>query len=170
MRQSWSTTLFLQINARVGKWTLLDRLLIFCAHYLVGVLLLVLLISWIREGTIFFESIRLAVEIIAAMSISYMFAFLWKHPRPIMQLPNIRVLIRTLGTWKSFPSDHTIVATIFAYSALGTFSPLPLSLFVLACISVAFARIWVGVHYPRDIVGGFLVASSVLGLMAYSLG
>ena len=61
-------------------------------------------------------------------------------------------------TTSSFPSGHA--ATSFACAlALARFAPmLTIPLFVLAGL-IAFSRVYVGVHYPFDVLAG-----TVLGL------
>ena len=69
-------------------------------------------------------------------------------PEPLMEVP----------TTSSFPSGHA--ATSFACAlALARFAPmLTIPLFVLAGL-IAFSRVYVGVHYPFDVLAG-----TVLGL------
>jgi len=68
----------------------------------------------------------------------------------------------------SFPSGHA--ATSFACAALlAWLTPLPkVPLFVLAAL-IAYSRVYVGVHYPLDVVGGAalgLAVATALRLLA----
>jgi undecaprenyl-diphosphatase len=69
-------------------------------------------------------------------------------PKPLMEVP----------TTSSFPSGHA--ATSFACAlVLARFAPrLTIPLFVLAGL-IAFSRVYVGVHYPFDVLAG-----TILGL------
>jgi undecaprenyl-diphosphatase len=72
------------------------------------------------------------------------------EPPPLVQVPNSG----------SFPSGHT--ATSFACATLlAWLTPLPkVPLFVLA-ILIGFSRVYVGVHYPLDVVGGAVLGVAV---------
>ncbi len=78
-------------------------------------------------------------------------------------------LIVAKATDYSFPSGHT--AASFA-SAAAMFRPLKkpygLLLLILAAL-IAFSRIYVGIHYPTDILGG-LVSGIFLGIMGNVIG
>ncbi len=67
----------------------------------------------------------------------------------------------------SFPSGHTTVASLFAAScawliATRVHAGRPRVLLwtgaVLYAVAVGFSRIWLGVHWPTDVVGGWLYA------------
>jgi undecaprenyl-diphosphatase len=77
--------------------------------------------------------------------------------RPSVRYPEPEPLVH-VPTTGSFPSGHA--ATSFACAALlAWLTPLPkVPLFVLAAL-IAFSRVYVGVHYPLDVIGG-----AVLGL------
>jgi undecaprenyl-diphosphatase len=78
-------------------------------------------------------------------------AFHYREPPPLMHIPHT----------DSFPSGHA--ATSFAAAAtLARFVPrrwIAVALYVLAAL-IAWSRVYVGAHYPLDILGG-----AVLGLL-----
>lgn len=80
---------------------------------------------------------------------------LYFEPRPFVTL-NFSPLVDS-KTDASFPSRHaTIMATIaFAYIY---FRSKWSYLFVVLAILVGISRVYVGVHYPLDILGGIAVA------------
>lgn len=95
--------------------------------------------------------------------ISYGVALLWKHPRPIVEFPETKMLLQPIEVWKSFPSDHTSMSFLLAGIVVMFGGGLGFSIFVLTIASIiSFSRVYVGVHYPRDIVGGFLLAMVLL--------
>ena len=79
--------------------------------------------------------------------------------RPNVRYPEPEPLVTT-PTDLSFPSGHA--ATSFAGATLIARSVprLAVPLYVLAA-AIAFSRIYVGVHYPLDIVGGALLGVAV---------
>ncbi len=56
----------------------------------------------------------------------------------------------------SFPSRHAAISAVIAFSYMYFKSKWSL-LFLFAAAWIGLARIYVGVHYPLDIIGGFLV-------------
>lgn len=119
------------------------------------------------------DVVYLGIEVVVALVVSYIIGFLWKHKRPIIELPEIRELIRPLTIWKSFPSDHTFIAFLIALNSIEmgiTASDYSLQWGIALLISalfVATGRVYVGVHYPRDIVGGFVVAVLIFLLVYF---
>lgn len=105
-------------------------------------------------GTI---SLWILVEIIKALS---------ARDRPFLTFDKARVIgWREKG--RSFPSGHTtqifFLMTLFIhYFQLGIGASI--ALYSVAAL-VGFTRIYVGVHYPRDVIAG-IVLGSVWGLLA----
>ena len=88
--------------------------------------------------------------------------------RPFNAVEGLSILIRAPGS-SSFPSGHT--ATAFAVTTILLFS-LPkkysfVGLFVASMI--AFSRMYVGVHYPTDVLGG-LIMGIIYGLIGLFTG
>jgi undecaprenyl-diphosphatase len=72
------------------------------------------------------------------------------EPHPLVAVPHSG----------SFPSGHT--ATSFACAAtLAWLTPLPRTALYLLAALIAFSRVYNGVHYPLDLIGGALVGLGV---------
>ena len=117
MKLSWSHKMFLRINAKIGKKPWLDSLMYFCGQWLIWFLFLDFIFFVGKEYAATGEEIRI-VQSFAVFTLgyglSYGVALLYPHKRPKKEFEEIKELIHTFGTWKSFPSDHTIAITILA--------------------------------------------------------
>lgn len=107
----------------------------------------------------------LAIQALIALTISHIpvAIFKKKYPRlrPYLVLPQTRTCKKPLVD-HSFPSGHTtaIFASILPFAT--SMPLLALILFPLA-FTVAYSRIYLGLHYPSDcMVGALLGASSAL--------
>jgi undecaprenyl-diphosphatase len=79
--------------------------------------------------------------------------------RPFVAHPHAKLLI-SHGRDPGFPSDHATAAFAMAMALWLYDRTIGAIAFVLAAI-VAFARVYVGVHYPSDVVGGALIGMAV---------
>ena len=96
--------------------------------------------------------------------INWILALIIHEPRPFLKIPQDHTMFHpmfpSLFKWKSFPSDHTMFSFTIFFTALVLHMPLAWPLALLA-LWVGWGRVYVGVHYPGDIVGGFAVAMFV---------
>ena len=79
------------------------------------------------------------------------------RPRPYTASPEIVTLIKQLSSY-SFPSGHTsssFAAAFIIYRMMPKKAGIPA--LILAAM-IGFSRMYVGVHYPTDVLGGVLVA------------
>ncbi len=171
MKLSWSHKLFLRVNGSVGKNQTLDHFMMFCAKWLIYFISLFLFV-WVvytsQAGRIFQRLLFFILVILSSYLISLAVGALAKKPRPEMEIPQIKQLIHTIGLWKSFPSDHTNISFLIIFLAMGLGMSIYLSVPLLLCAClVAIGRVYCGVHYPRDIVGGFFLAAIVYLFVNY---
>ncbi len=158
---SLSQRLFFRINAWPGRWKWLGLCMIFCAC---------VLIFFVVGGSIVFTFFILPradwydwlgmtlIGFTAAIGTNYLLAYFLPQARPIIEFPLVKQLFNPLKTWKSFPSDHATTAFFFVtICARAGVVGIPLSVLLAMAIVISAARVYAGVHYPRDIVGGIVI-------------
>lgn len=161
-----NTTVFYSVYQWAGKWTLLDQFFVVLTfeitYGVIGIILFYLLIiapfrtqdpkerlsrlgtGFLVLGTLFltFCTVVLAKILVA-------------HPRPFVVLAEVRPLVNEVP-FESFPSAHAAITLSLAIAVWHFHRRLGWLLLVFALI-VGISRLYVGVHYPLDILGGFLI-------------
>lgn len=146
--------LFLQINNLASQNAWLDKLAIFFAAYVGFILLAFLIYSWFsRPASRKMVVLALIAGGIARLVVTNIIRFFYPHPRPFDAM-SINQLIPESGS--SFPSGHA--SFFFALSTIVFLYNRRLGwIFFVASALMGIARVYVGVHWPLDILGGILV-------------
>jgi undecaprenyl-diphosphatase len=148
------------INQFAGKWAFLDYLGMFFAQYFEYFLWLCLLIFLIVSFKKYWKMV--AEALIAAVFTRFVLAEIirriWFRPRPFVALHFVP-LINQSPAEASFPSGHAsfyfaLSTIVFYYNKKAGI------LFYIASFLIVIARVFVGIHWPSDILAG-----AVLGIL-----
>jgi undecaprenyl-diphosphatase len=160
MIEALNRSLFLQINAdnHTPQW--LIGLASGLADYLIYLIPLFLVGAWFwGRRTQRMVLLNALVVTMVALGINQIIGLVWIHPRPFM--------IGLGHTWithaadSSFPSDHvTVFSCIGITLLLGHLRVVGLISLLLGAV-VAWARIFLGVHFPLDMVGAVAIAAVI---------
>lgn len=149
-----------------GRWHLPPLDLLFTTltappHKLLWIALLALLFLWKAGRRRWVALAVLALTVLASDQISSGWLKPWiDRERPCFALPEARLLLSKQPHSPSFPSGH---ATNSAAVAVVLFRYVPALrwLGLAAAILLAYSRVYVGVHYPSDVLCGALIGTLV---------
>ncbi len=170
---SWDLYLTQQIQlwASPGVTCLLEVISFLFGSWRAALLVgLAALLVWRRLGRVPGTAVLLSGVI---STINYLLKIAVRRPRPGADL--VQVMISESG-W-SFPSGHTFTAVLFlgflmylvaTGSRKGWRRSLMLSILPLLVLLVGFSRVYLGVHWTSDVLGGWLWGGWFLALVIYA--
>ncbi|HVW52110.1 MAG TPA: phosphatase PAP2 family protein [Trinickia sp.] len=153
--------LFLQINASptMPHWPIVMALVI--AKELIFAAPLTLAGMWLASGDERREvALRATLVALLALGINLLIGMAWYHPRPFVI--GLGQTLMPHAPDSSFPSDHVTVLSALTSTLLYNRQRLLGTLTLGIAIAVAWARVFVGVHYPIDVLG-----AGCVGWLAY---
>ncbi|QEL54834.1 phosphatase PAP2 family protein [Chromobacterium paludis] len=157
MLENVNESLFLLINATPASSSYALQLATFIARDLMRLLPILLLVLWLWGRPMLRATILKALLFTGvALLGNWLIGLAWPHPRPFA-MPVGHVFLAHDAT-PSFPSNH---GTIFAMMALcWCFSPARGwgGLLAVIGVAVAWSRVYLGVHFPLDMLGALLVS------------
>jgi membrane-associated phospholipid phosphatase len=161
----WDTALFRFLN-EVPAW--LDSILTPLSKLFLPAGLVVVIAAAAVFVVIWNRSAAPLIAGASAAALAWLLANLAKHlverPRPY-EVVSGAVLRQQPAHGDSFPSSHTAVATAVAV-ALFPFLPRPVAIVGLVyAAAVGWSRVFLGVHYPLDIIAGAGVGMVAGGLV-----
>lgn len=149
------------INAAAGASHPLDALMIALAKWSKP-FFVILVLGWFGLGVVRHRRHERVTALAAllssglALAINQGIAPLWSRPRPFVAHPHaVRILLAHAAD-SSFPSDHVAAAVAISVVVWSVHRRLGVAALVLAA-GVGYARVFVGDHYPGDVLGGAVV-------------
>jgi len=153
--------LFLMINSLAGKSHILDLLAISLAKGMPYFFILV-------EIYLYFvakkkkEAVFAFYSVIISLGISFLISLFYTHNRPFMDNLGVALIHHKAET--SFPSDHTTFLFAIAWSFV-FFKVRFWGVFLVLAFLGGITRVYTGVHYPFDILGGMVVGLIGAGII-----
>ncbi len=159
MLQEIDTALFYFINNSMN-YPPLDPVMVFVTRkpYIIFAVLLAMLVPGKRTKLILPVLLSLMAFGLSDLTGNF-FKHLFERERPFALLEHVNKLV-SAGSF-AFPSNHAANSFAFATGMVWFFRKAALPFLAVAAL-VAFSRIYVGVHYPLDVLAG-----SVLGPLCF---
>ena len=157
-------TVFHWLNHFAGHIPPLDALMAFFARYALELYAVLFIAAWftLPKNNLKHRHALVVAGFagILALAINYLIAHVWYRPRPFVVLPagTYTKLIPHVAD-ASFPSDHTAGGFGFAAASWGKGAKWISYAFTILGVIVAIARVYVGVHWPTDVLAGVLVGT-----------
>ncbi len=167
-------SVFLFINDSVGRYGVLDTYMLLLTNEVVQFLLIaisiyVIIVAPLRALGVreMLRSMKIGAIYTVAVAVTGTVVHLLKYtiaaPRPFVVLSDITVLAPYQEGY-SFPSMHAALTTAVA-TILWCYYPRIGKPFAVIAVLIGFSRIYVGVHYPVDVLVGALLGIALAGLV-----
>jgi undecaprenyl-diphosphatase len=165
--QNWDAATAVQINTANASMVFIN-LMVFLSLYgrewfwipLVGVMI----VLGSRETKIL--AAELAILFVAGIVIGDTLKIILVRPRPFETVAGIITRVPTAGdTNSSYPSGHALIVSIGAVFSLVKFKVKWVAVLLsLEAALVCNSRVFVGVHYPMDVLGGIFAGATIVFL------
>ena len=157
--------MYFNMHGRRAPW--LDWMMLWFTQIGNGIFAMVIvLIMFLRVNHLF--AYELTLGILTLWLVVELMKVLFHRTRPYIKLKSIRI-VGSRASGRSFPSGHTsqsffMATLVLHYYQVGVH--VALGLYAIALL-VGITRIYVGMHYPRDVLAGAILGTSwgLLGII-----
>lgn len=147
--------LFYLINGLAQRSDFWDGLLIAISKSSLVVFSLVLAFFIFKNRQIFW--VALLSAILSRGIFTEVIRYFYQRPRPYLALADVNILAEINRQTPAFPSGHSAFMFAIAFAIYLFDKKIGLTL-VSAALVFGFARVYIGIHWPSDILGGILAA------------
>ncbi|PEL93388.1 undecaprenyl-diphosphatase [Bacillus wiedmannii] len=164
-------TVFQWFNNFAGSSKLLDTLMIAITNSAVYVAILLMFILWFNNGKKVnaikkqYTVLYTTLSVIIALLVNVVIHAVYYHPRPFVS-HDVHQLVPHAAD-SSFVSDHSVLVFSIAFVFLLRGEKLKYVALIWAVL-VGVSRMYVGVHYPLDILGAAFLTFITSGLVMQS--
>ncbi|RQL49680.1 undecaprenyl-diphosphatase [Acinetobacter nosocomialis] len=151
-------SLFHVINGAQDASQFIIRLAIFFANDLLYILLFILtffMVLW-RSRFKKIGSLNLSFLTCISLLVGYIISLFYHHPRPFVM--GVGTTFIEHAPTASFPSNHMLIFSTISLSYLFAQRKIIGMILLFLSFVVAWSRIYLGVHFPLDMLGAFIVA------------
>jgi undecaprenyl-diphosphatase len=151
------------INGSAGHHAALDTLMKDAANWSVPIFIGIVAV-WFVLGWVLGRPIERRGAVLAllgaggALLVNQVLIRIWDRPRPFLTHP-VHVLV-SRSTDSSFPSDHAAASFAIAVAVLLLHRRVGI-LVVAIAVLVCYSRVYVGAHYPGDVLAGAAIGAGV---------
>ena len=164
----WNQSAFLSLNAGAQAPAFVLTIARMLANWSIYLAMVLMIHAWVRRGSAMrFALLDATCAALIGLGIAQGITAIWYHPRPF-EIGLGRQLLDHAAE-ASFPSDHATLMFSLAIPLLCRAGSRRWGMALLLLgFAVAWSRIYLGVHFPLDMLGAFGVAAfaSILNWMA----
>lgn len=156
---SLNMEVFHAINGLAYKNAALDSFMVFCSKYLPYIFALTIIIVFVLgivKGNIEYRKMAVSTVVFTIINliISFIIGMFYYSPRPFVH--NKVNLLYYHAADTSFPSDHATASMSIALG-FGMFDKILGWIFVILSVLIGISRVYVGQHYPTDVIGAYII-------------
>lgn len=164
----WDQSVFLSLNAGAQAPAFVIAIAKILANWSIYLAMVLMIYAWVQRGRLVrFALLDATCAALIGLGIAQGITAIWYHPRPFEIGLGRQILDHAAEA--SFPSDHATLMFSLAIPLLCRAGSRRWGVALLLLgFAVAWSRIYLGVHFPLDMLGAFGVAAfaSILIWMA----